>query len=401
MHEAIPITDAIHWIGVNDRETDLFEGIWPLPRGVSYNSYVITDGAVTVLDTVKRTAFAEYLAKLKRLIGEDRPVDNLIIHHLEPDHSGSIVLLREIFPDLQIIGNQRTAEFLEHLYGITENVRVVTDGEEVDLGSRSVQFFITPMVHWPETMMTWAADEGILFSGDAFGGFGTLEGGVFDDEVDVEYFDDEILRYFSNIVGKYSPVVQKAIGRLGDLDIQTIAPSHGPVWRSEPERILGHYDRWSRQEGEPGVVIAFASMYQNTTRMMEAVARGVAQEGCQAVRVHDVCRTHVSYVIRDIWRYRGLILAGPTYDTQLFPRMNYLIHLLREKRLTHRLVGCFGTYGWSGGGVSTLRKFIDEAKLDLVEPVVEARFCPKDPDLEQCEALGRNVVRAVRDAEGA
>ena len=180
-----------------------------------------------LIDTVKRSAFEAYLAKIQALLGPGRDLACLVINHLEPDHSGSIRLLRELFPDLQLIGNEKTAEFLGHLYGITDHVQVVEDGETLELGGRTLRFVLTPMVHWPETMMTYDVDHQILFSGDAFGGFGALDGGVFDDEVDIAYFDDEILRYFSNIVGKYCKLVQRALTKLQGTPIRVIAPTHG------------------------------------------------------------------------------------------------------------------------------------------------------------------------------
>jgi len=401
MDSAVLINADTYWLGVNDRETDLFESLWPLPRGVSYNSYAIIDERTALIDTVKKIAFDEYLGKLRGLLGPKGKIDLLIVNHLEPDHSGSLRLLREVFPQMQIVGNKKTAEFLAHLYGVTENVKVVADGEELELGKHRLSFHFVPMVHWPESMVTYDAAAKTLFSSDAFGGFGALDGSIFDDEVDVDFYDDEILRYFSNIVGKYCAMVQKAIAKLKGIPIQVIAPSHGPIWRKNPGRIVADYDRWSRHEGEDGVVIAYGSMYGNSSKMMEAVAEGVAREGCCTVRVHDVARTHVSYIIRDAWRYKALILGSPTYDMGLFPPMDHLVHLLQEKKLKNRLVGVFGTYGWSGGGVKALVDFAKGASLDLVEPVVEARFSAAPEDLESCVLLGRNIVGRLRCCGGA
>jgi flavorubredoxin len=252
------------------------------------------------------------------------------------------------------------------------------------------------MVHWPEPMMTYEALDGILFSGDAFGGFGALDGGIFDDEVDVHYFEDEILRYFSNIIGKYSAMVQKAIQRVGDLDIRIVASTHGPIWRSQPRYIIDHYDRWSRQETEPGVVVAFASMYGGTAKMAEAVERGLAEGGVKAIRAHDVSNSHVSYVIRDAWRYRGLILGSPTYDAGVFPLMEALLSLLAGKRLSNRIVGIFGSYGWAGGAVKAMRSFVEQSKLELIEPVVEAKFSATPEQLRQCHELGRTMAERIR-----
>ena len=254
-----------------------------------------------------------------------------MIHHLEPDHSGSIPILLRAFPGITILGTKKTAEFLEHLYNIKENVKVVADGDELDLGNHKLIFKSTPMVHWPETMMSYEPNAKILFSGDAFGGFGALNGGIFDDDVDLDFYEDEILRYFSNIVGKFSSMVQKAIDKLKDYEIRIVASTHGPIWRTNPERIIDLYNQWSRHESEKGIVVAYASMYGNTQRMMEAVLRGIIDAGLQCIRVHNVSKNHHSFVLKDIWRYKGLVLGSPTYDVKLFPPMDSLVRLLRDK----------------------------------------------------------------------
>jgi len=339
MHAGIAVTDSVVWVGTNDRETDLFEGLWPLPRGVCYNSYLVKGDKIALVDTVKRSTFDRYIENVRAQLDGKR-IDYLIINHMEPDHSGSVRMLLDLYPELKIVGNQKTAGFLEKFYGIKE-MQVVADGDELDLGGRKLRFHLTPMVHWPETMMTYDAKEGILFAGDAFGGFGALEGGIFDDEVDIEYFEGEILRYFSNIVGKYCVPVQNAIKKLAGADIKVICSTHGPIWRKNPGWIVDRYDRWSRHEAEEGVVVVFGSMYGNTERMMEAVAAGLAEEDIKRVRIHNVSRTHVSYLIRDAWRFKALILGSPTYDTRLYPPMDEFIRFLSHKKLTNRTLGLF------------------------------------------------------------
>ena len=395
MQNGIPIVEDVYWIGMNDRRTALFEGIWPIPRGVSYNSYLILDEKVALIDTVKDVSVDGYLKKIRHLLGPDRRIDYLVVNHLEPDHSGAVPILKKVFPDMQVVGNKKTAEFVNALYGV-QDVLVVQDGQELSLGGRTLRFFLTPMVHWPETMVTYETADRILFSGDAFGGFGALDGGIFDDEVDIPYFEDEILRYFSNIVGKYSPMVQKAIQKLGNLDIRMIASTHGPIWRAMPKHIVELYDRWSRQEAEPGVVLAFGSMYGATERMAEAVARGLADGGVKTIRTHNVSTSHVSYMIRDIWRYQGLILGSSTYDAGVFPLMENLLRLLGGKKIANRAVGLFGSYGWGGGALKAMRQFVDENKLELIEPVAEARFTATAEQIEQCHELGRAVAERIR-----
>ncbi len=397
MQYGIPIVKDVYWVGVNDRRTSLFEGIWPIPRGVSYNSYLILDEKTVLIDTVKDLSANGYLKKLRHVLGPDRQIDYLVVNHLEPDHSGAIPLVKKIFPGIQILGNKKTAEFVNELYGV-QDTRIVADGEELSLGRRKLKFFFTPMVHWPETMMTYEMSDGILFSGDAFGGFGSLEGGIFDDEVDIHYFEDEILRYFSNIVGKYSPMVQKAIQKLGGagVPLRIVAATHGPIWRTDPGHIIRLYDRWSRQETEPGVVVAFGSMYGATERMAEAVERGVTEGGIKTIRAHNVSTSHVSYIIRDVWRYQGLILGCPTYDAGVFPLMNNVLDLLREKRVANRVAGLFSSFGWSGGAVKGMKQLVEDNKLELIEPIVDARFCATSEQLEQCRALGRAMAARIR-----
>jgi len=392
----IPIVEGVYWIGTNDRRTALFESIWPIPRGVSYNSYLILDEKVALIDTVKDLSLGGYLERLKNLVGPGRTVDYLVINHMEPDHSGAIPALRQMFPQIEIVGNKKTAAFLKDLYGIQEGIHLVADGDELELGKRSLRFFMTPMVHWPETMMTFESLDGVLFSGDAFGGFGALEGGIFDDEVDVHYFEDEILRYFSNIVGKYAPMVQKAIKKLGGVEVKTVAATHGPIWRRNPGHIIDLYDRWSRYEAEPGVVIVFGSMYGNTETMAEAVARGLSNAGVTTIRMHNVSTSHVSYIIRDIWRYQGLVLGSPTYDAGVFPPMDGVLRLLSTKRIAKRQVGVFGSHGWAGGAVKTLTKFVTDSGLQLVEPVIDATFHGTAEQIEKCHELGRNMAARLQ-----
>lgn len=399
MQNGIPIVDGVHWIGTNDRRTALFESIWPIPRGVSYNSYLILDEKVVLIDTVKDLALGGFLDRLTNLLGADRQVDYLVVNHMEPDHSGAIPILKRMFPRMKIVGNKKTAEFVGDLYGIRDDIHLVADGDELKLGRRNLRFFLTPMVHWPETMMTYAAPDGILFSGDAFGGFGTLEGGIFDDDVDLEYFDDEILRYFSNIVGKYALMVQKAIEKLGDLEVKVVAATHGPVWRSDPCHIINLYKRWSRYEAEPGVVVAFGSMYGNTETMADAVARGLSDAGVTTVRMHNVSTTHVSYIIRDIWRYQGLILGSPTYDAGVFPPMDALLRLLSTKKIANRCVGVFGSHGWAGGAVKTLTTFVQDSGLELVGPAVDAKFHGTAEQIEQCHELGCNMAARLQTGD--
>lgn len=395
----VKVCDLTHWIGTNDYETHLFEGIWPLPRGVSYNSYLITDDKVAMIDAVKHGFAAGEIRKIQAVAG-GRKVDYLVVNHMEPDHSGAIPLLRAIYPELVLVGNRKTAEMLKGFYGITENVKLITDGDELDLGSHKLKFFLTPMVHWPETMMTYDLATKVLFSGDAFGGFGALADGVFDDQVDREYYKVEVLRYFTNIVAKYSPMVHKAIERLAGLDIAIIAPTHGPVWRSDPGEIVGRYDRWSRRQTQEGATVIFGSMYGNTERMAEAVAGGLVEGGIATIRVHNISRAEPSFVLNDVWEWEGLALGSPTYNTRLFPLMDDFLRLVANLQIPSRPVGIFGTYGWSKGAVAALEEFARGGKWNLIEPIIEAHCSATDKQLDDCRQLGTNLAKAIK-AKGA
>lgn len=397
MSAEISIADSIFWIGINDRQTGLFEELWPMPNGIAYNSYMILDDKVAIVDAVKAISVDQYLEKIKRLLGERKKIDHLIINHIEPDHSGAVKILMETFSGMQIVGNKKTLDLLANFYGITENVRLVGDGDVLNLGKSRLKFMLTPMIHWPETMMTYEETRKVLFSGDAFGGFMSLDDGIFDDEIeDLRYYEEEMLRYFTNVIGRYSSMVQKALPAIKELDIDIVASTHGLVWRKRPYHVIDLYDRWSRQQTEEGVVIAYASMYGNTEKMMEAVAHSLALEKIGRIRVCNVSRMHPSYILPDVWRHSALILGSPTYNTKLFPDMDHFIRLLENKMLKKRIVGIFGSYGWSGGAMNELSDFVKRMQWELLEPLVEARCSPTEEDLRNCALLGRNIAERLR-----
>ncbi|PNR88097.1 flavodoxin [Petrotoga sp. HKA.pet.4.5] len=397
MNVSIKISDSIYYVGVNDRDTKLFEGLWPLERGVSYNSYLILDEKTALIDTVKEWKVTEFFDKIRHLLN-GKPLDYLIINHMEPDHSGAIPELLQEFPNLKIVGNRTTFQFIENLYKVKDNFHEIKDGESLNLGKHNLKFYLTPMVHWPETMVTYDETDKILFSGDAFGGFGTLDGGIFDDEVKIDFFEDEIRRYFSNIVGKFSPMVQRALNKLNEanIDIKIIASTHGPIWRKNPDRIYSLYDKWSKYETEEGVVIAYGSMYGNTEEMADYVARKLAEEGIKKIKIMNVSKTHISYIINEIWRYKGLILGSSTYNQGLFPYMESLVQWLAHTNIKNHVLGIFGTYGWSGGGVSTIVKYNEQMKWPLVAEPVEARLSAKEEDFKKLSELAKAMAKEIK-----
>jgi len=395
MTRHIKVTEDIYWLGANDHQTDLFESLWPLPKGITYNSYLIDDEKTVLVDTVKGLFLSQLIDKLHSILG-DRPLDYLVVNHMEPDHSGAIKILKSVYPELTIIGNSQTKEMLKNFYGVENNLHIVKDGDTLSTGRHNLAFYLIPMVHWPETMVTYDSTTKTLFSCDAFGGFGSLDGGIFDDELDMEYYEEEVLRYFSNIVGRYSLQVQKAITKLKDLEIGIVAPSHGPIHRKNPSRIISLYDKWSKQETDCGAVVVFGSMYGNTQTMAETVARSLAEEGIQRMVYHDISRSHISFIVRDIWKFQGLVLASCTYNATLFPPMENLLKHLKNKKLKGRTLGILGSYSWSKGALQELQKFAESGDWELVEPKIEVKSAPWEEDIEKCYHLGKNMAKRIK-----
>lgn len=393
---SVKINDFLHYVGVNDRDTHLFENLWPLENGVAYNSYLLTAEKTALLDTVKITKVSDFSAKLKAAL-KGKTLDYLVVHHMEPDHSGSIVMIREMYPDVQLVGNKRTIQYLDEFYGITDNILEVKDGDTLDLGGRSLRFYTTPMVHWPESMVSYEEKSKILFSQDAFGGFGALDGTIFDDEINLDFYHSETRRYYSNIVGKFSKQVQSALKKLSGLEISMVCPVHGPIWRSHPEKIIELYDRWSRYEVEEGVVIVYGSMYGNTQRMAEVIARQLAEEGIKNIKVFDVSKTHESYILSEIWRYKGVILGSCTYNNYMFPLMTKLVNVLEMNNLINHVIGVFGSYSWSGGAVKALREFAERGKYDVIDEVIEAKCSACDEDIEGLKRIAKQMAYKLKE----
>jgi flavorubredoxin len=358
------ITDKIHYIGTNDRKKHLFENNWPLPFGVSYNSYLIADEHPALVDTLEYGSDPDYLTTIETIL-EGKPLEYLIINHLEPDHSSMIGEILRAYPGVTVVGNCTTFKLLANYYPVAPEQKLeVMDGSTLNLGHHVLTFAWVPWVHWPETMVTYDTTDKVLFSCDAFGGFGTLDGGIFDDEIDFDkFYLTEMRRYYSNIVGKWSDKVQMAFQKLGGLEIKIICPSHGPIWRENPGKVLSLYNKWSTHQAEKGVVIIYASMYGNTEKMADKIARALAQEGVKNIRVYDVSKTHVSYLINEIWEYNGLILGTCAYNGQMHPMMHHLVHEISVANPQNKVVGIFGSSSWNGAGVRTLKKELEALKI--------------------------------------
>jgi flavorubredoxin len=393
----IEIKPGVHWIGVNDRTTDLFEGMWPISKeGVSYNSYFIDDEKKAVIDLIKSFKGDEYLDQIDELTDISK-IDYVVLNHMEPDHSGLIRTLRRIAPRVTILGSAKTKEMLESFFSIREKVRVVGDGETLSLGKKTLKFFSTPFLHWPETMMTYEVSERILFSCDAFGGYGALRGAIFDDECrDFDFYQKESLRYYVNIVANFSQRVLSAIEKLANIQVEIIAPSHGLIWRRNPSLIVNLYKKWAEYASlktEPGITLIYGSMYGNTEQMMNAVAQGISRTALP-LEIFDASRTHASYILPSLWTKRGVVIGAPTYEVRLFPPVEEILTMAARKHIKNKKAAYFGSYGWSGGAKRNLEGIIEQLKWELVE-TLEFVGCPSDEELKKGEEFGKRFAELV------
>lgn len=394
------ISERIHYVGVNDRTTHRFEGMWPLPMGVSYNSYLIEGSEkCAIVDGVEVSHSLQLVDHVNALLGGRKP-DYLIINHMEPDHSGAIRILRNVYPDLVIVGNAQTLSMVKGFYGEQSGTLAVKDGDTLSLGPETtLQFALTPMVHWPETMMTYLREEQTLFSGDGFGCFGALNGAVIDNEMDTERYFPEMVRYYSNIVGKYGTFVQRALKKLAGIELSTICPTHGPVWRSEIAKVVGLYDTLSRYEPlDNGVTIVYGSMYGNTELMAETAADALADAGIKEISVLNASVTDLSYIIADIFRHRGLVIASPTYSNTLFPPITAVMEAISIRGIQNREILTIGSHTWAHQAVYEMGRHLIDAKLTTIADPVIVKQAPDSDILAQIRAAATLLAQKLKEA---
>lgn len=400
-----PITDRIFALHADIRSDDLFEGIWPIPYGVSLNSYLVKGEKVALIDLVRDWVGApgELAGQLASIgVGLD-DVDYLILNHLEPDHTGWLGEFRSINPHAEIISTQKGIDLVASFYGITEAVRAVRTGDRLELGAgMSLDFFEAPNVHWPETMVTWAANGGVLFSCDAFGSFGALGDRVFDDQFTPEehaFFESETLRYYANIVSSFGLFVQRAIEKVAPLPVAVVAPSHGMVWRQNPAEIIERYRRYAGYlEGkrEKEIAVVWGSMYGNTEKGLNVVIQGIVDEGVPYT-IHRVPNEDVSWVLADAYKSEGILVAMPTYEYKMFPPMAYVLDIFERKHVWYRKVLRIGSFGWVGGARKEYENKIAPLKWNSLESV-EWAGSPDEETLAVLYERGRELARSVKEA---
>ena len=380
----VAVTENIKYIGVDDVTLDLFESQYVIPEGVSYNSYVILDEKIAVMDTVDKRGMEEWEARLLEEL-DGRKVDYLVIHHLEPDHAGSIARLVELFPEVTLVGNAKTFAMLPQFFELAPEIKKleVKEGDSLSLGSHTLSFYMAPMVHWPEVMVSYESSEKVLFSADGFGKFGALE------KTEGEDWACEARRYYFNIVGKYGAPVQGLLKKAAGLDIACICPLHGPVLKENLGYYIGLYDTWSSYKPESeGVLIAYASIHGNTAKAAEMLGEMLRERGVQKVVVSDLAREDMAEVIEDAFRYDRMVVAAASYDGGVFPCMQDFLHHLQSKAYQNRKVAIVENGSWGPTAARTMKAILETMKnLELVEPQVTIRSTVKEADIENLKAL--------------
>lgn len=399
MHCVREVTEDLYWVGGNDRRLELFENIHPIPEGISYNSYLLLDEKTVLFDTVDWSICRQFLENIKWVLG-DRDLDYLVINHMEPDHAACIdeIILR--YPNVKIVCTNKAFLFMNQ-FGFHPGDRViqVKEGDTMSFGKHEVMFIAAPMVHWPEVMVTFDKTNGVLFSADAFGTFGALNGKLFNDEMD---FDRDWIvparRYYTNIVGKYGPQVQSLLKKASNLDIKMICPLHGPVWRTDLEYFIDKYDKWSSYEPEEkGVMIVYGSMYGNTEAAAEDLARRLVEKGMTNVVMYDASKTHVSYLISDAFRYSHIVLASATYNLNIYtPVQNFLLDM-KALNLQKRTVAVIENGTWAPRAGKLIRELLGEMKeMNVLENDILIKSSMKEENIDEMDALANSIVESMK-----
>lgn len=391
------ITKDIFYVGVNDRVKHKFEALWPLPYGVSYNSYIVAGTEkVALIDTVCIEEVREYFNNIDAIAG-NRRIDYLVINHMEPDHSGSIPEIVRAYPDIRIVGNSKTIDMIKGFYHIDSDERFleIKDGDTLQLGDMTLRFYLTPMVHWPETMMTYVEEREVLFSGDAFGTFGALNGGVTDKDMETDVFINEMYRYYSNIVGKYGRFVEKALEKLSGLKFSYICSTHGPVWCDKIPEVVNIVSRLASYKSERGVVIVYGSMYGNTAEVAEMIAREISALGIKRIIIHNASHSNMSDIINDAFRYETLIVGSATYSMRLFPPVETFMNAMETREIKNKVFATFGNYTWAAGAVTAkLKEFADRMKLPVTASMI-VKQSASESTREEVREFARTVVSAM------
>lgn len=392
MNTSRKINNDLFYIGVSDRRLELFENLFPIPRGVSYNSYLLLDDKTVLFDTVDSAVGHRYFNNIAACLN-GRTLDYLVINHMEPDHAAVIEDVVMRYPDVKIVSNAKTFPMIKQFFDFDFNEKIVAEGDILDTGHHKLTFVMAPMVHWPEAMVTFDTTDGILFSADAFGTFGAIDGNIFRDEVDFNAnWEDDARRYYTNIVGKYGAQVQAVLKKAAGLDIQMVCPLHGPIWRSDISWLIGKYDLWSRWEPEcDDIFIAYASMYGNTETAVNVVSAKLAEQG-RRVRVMNICNTDKSYAIAEMFRAKNIILAAPTYNGGIYPTMEALVLDMKALLLQNRNVAIIENGTWAPVAGRQIKSILDTMKGISVTGTLTIKSALKDSQNEAVEGFVHGFI---------
>ncbi|AKA68970.1 FprA family A-type flavoprotein [Clostridium scatologenes] len=393
------ITEDLYWVGGNDHRLALFENVHPIPRGVSYNSYVLLDEKTVLFDTADWSVCRQFIENIKGVLG-NRTLDYMVINHMEPDHAACIEEIVLRYPDVKIICTEKAFMFMHQFdFDIDDNVIQVKEGDTMSFGKHNVVFVSAPMVHWPEAMVTYDTTNGVLFSADAFGSFGALDGKLFNDEVnfDRDWIDDA-RRYYTNIVGKYGPQVQALLKKASSIEIKTICPLHGPVWRNDLGYFLDKYDKWSRYEPEEkGVMIVYGTMYGNTEAAATDLATRLVEKGMTNVVMYDVSKTHVSYLISETFKYSHVVLASVTYNLKIYPPMLNYIMDMKALNLQKRTFALIENGTWAPQSAKLMHELLDEMKdMTILDGEMTVNSALKEKDIDSMDGLADSIIESMK-----
>ena len=401
MHNVYPLGSEIYWIGVNDRRIDLFENHFPVLDGVSYNSYFIDDEETAVLDTADNSVLTQYFSNLEYVL-KGRPLNYLIVQHMEPDHCAVLAHLAHKYPETKIVVNERTACFIKQFFpeGVDWDSRflLVTNGQRLKVGKRELTFVFAPMVHWPEVMVTYDATHRVLFSADAFGSFGALSGNITNERADVRSRIAEYRRYYTNIVGKYGFQTSKLLGIAAGLDFKMICPLHGLVLCRDFDYLIGKYQKWATyQPEERAVMIAFASMYHHTENAAEVLARYLDAEGVEEIALYDVSRLSQSHLVAEAFRCSHIVLAAPTYMNELYPEMEHFLHALRSRGVAGRQLALIGNGSWAPQAVKVMSGLVASLPRTKLLGVVEFMSSLNEAKERELQGLAQRIAASLRE----
>lgn len=393
------VTDHVIWVGANDRRLNLFENLFPIPRGVSYNAYLIKDEKNALMDTVDASASEQFIENVAYALNGGK-LDYLVVQHMEPDHCANIQRILELYPETKVVGNVKTMQMISQFFDADLEGRqvVVKEGDTLELGNHTLHFVMAPMVHWPEVMVSYEETTKILFAADAFGTFGALNGGLFDDEVDLDAeWVKDARRYYSNIVGKYGMQVQALLKKAAAFDIQMICSLHGPVWREKIAWVVEKYDLWSRYEPEDrAVAIFYGSIYGHTEQAVNALACALAEKGVKRIKAYDVSTTHVSELIAECFRCSHIVLASPTYNGGIYPPMENLLTDMKALAVQKRTVAVMDNGTWAPTAGKQIVKCLEEMKeMNVLDLKLSIKSALKQERAEELDAFAKQIADAL------